>query len=65
MRDVARFIDEGVKIALKAKPKSGKTVTKFKQFIVNDKETMDEIDELGVRVVEFAKDFHFPGGDAV
>ena len=62
-RQVARFIDEGVVIALKAKARAGKTVKKFKSFIETDEEIVAEINELGDRVVEFAKEFPFPGGD--
>jgi glycine hydroxymethyltransferase len=62
-RQVARFIDEGVVIALKAKARAGKTLKKFKSLIETDEEIVSEIKELGDRVVEFAKDFPFPGGD--
>jgi len=61
-RDVARLIDEGVEIALKAKGRAGKTLKKFKSLIETDEEIVSEINELGGRVVEFAKQFPFPGG---
>ena len=60
MRQVAGLIDEGVQIALQAKARAGKTVKKFKSFIETDEEVGKQIDELGVRVVDFAKKFPFP-----
>ena len=60
-RQVARFIDEGVNISLKAKARAGKTVKKFKALIETDEEIVADIQELGDRVVKFAKEFPFPG----
>ena len=64
MRYVAQLIDEGVQIALRAKSKAGKTVKKFKSFIETDEEVFKEIEELGVKVVNFAKKFPFPGNES-
>ena len=65
IRLVAQLIDEGVDIALRARAKSGKTIKKFKEFIASDADTQAEINALGVKVVEFAKGFPFPGPDSI
>ena len=61
-RKIARFIDEGVELALAARLKAGKTIKKFKEFIKEDPATYGKITELGERVGDFAKKFDFPGG---
>lgn len=68
MRQVARFIDEGVKIAIEVNTKvvagSGKSTTKkFKEFLAKDDEAMAKINELKGRVEDFAKKFPIPGFD--
>ena len=68
MRQVARFIDEGVKIAVEVDIKvvagSGKSTTKmFKEFLAKDDEAMAKINELKGRVEDFAKKFPIPGFD--
>ncbi|XP_074593348.1 serine hydroxymethyl transferase isoform X2 [Brevipalpus obovatus] len=60
---VVEFIDEGVNIALRVKPKAGKTVTDFKNFIKSDEQTKQEIQALKQRVNKWASQFPMPGFD--
>ncbi|XP_074652148.1 serine hydroxymethyltransferase, mitochondrial-like isoform X2 [Tubulanus polymorphus] len=59
---VAHFIDEAVKISVEAKPKAGKTVKDFKNFVDTDAETQKKIAELRHEVESFARKFPMPGG---
>uniref|UniRef100_A0A0K8RCW3 glycine hydroxymethyltransferase n=1 Tax=Ixodes ricinus TaxID=34613 RepID=A0A0K8RCW3_IXORI len=60
---VIDFIDRAVTIALEAKPKAGKTVKDFKQFIAKDEETLKKMAALRKDVEAFAVTFPMPGFD--
>lgn len=57
------FIDRAVAIALEAKPKAGKTVKDFKEFIAKDEATKQKMRELRKDVEAFAVTFPMPGFD--
>ncbi|KAH9368641.1 hypothetical protein HPB48_004660 [Haemaphysalis longicornis] len=60
---VIEFIDRAVAIALEAKPKAGKTVKDFKEFIAKDEATKQKMRELRKDVEAFAVTFPMPGFD--
>ena len=66
MKQVAQFIDEGIKIAIEVNTKlatQGKpTVKLFKEHLRND-EFVPKIAELRKKVEEFALNFPIPGFD--
>uniref|UniRef100_A0A4W3K212 glycine hydroxymethyltransferase n=1 Tax=Callorhinchus milii TaxID=7868 RepID=A0A4W3K212_CALMI len=57
---VVEFIDQGIKIALDVKTKTG-NLKDFKAFLLNDAETKSKIAELRQRVEKFARAFPMPG----
>eukprot|EP00064_Thunnus_orientalis_P005043 superscaffoldBa00000480_g5056 len=57
---VVEFMDEGFKIALDVKKKTGK-LQDFKNFLLQDPETMARIADLRHRVEVFARPFPMPG----
>uniref|UniRef100_A0A8C9TU25 glycine hydroxymethyltransferase n=1 Tax=Scleropages formosus TaxID=113540 RepID=A0A8C9TU25_SCLFO len=57
---VVEFMDEGFKIALDVKNKTGK-LQEFKSFLLEDRETMAKIADLRQRVEAFARPFPMPG----
>ncbi|KAI1899959.1 hypothetical protein AGOR_G00067300 [Albula goreensis] len=59
---VVDFMDEGFKIALDVKKKTGKLLD-FKNFLLQDPETVARIADLRRRVEAFARPFPMPGFD--
>uniref|UniRef100_A0A671XVK3 Serine hydroxymethyltransferase n=1 Tax=Sparus aurata TaxID=8175 RepID=A0A671XVK3_SPAAU len=57
---VVEFMDEGFKIALDVKKKTGK-LQDFKNFLLQDPETVARIADLRYRVEAFARPFPMPG----
>ncbi|XP_039864127.1 LOW QUALITY PROTEIN: serine hydroxymethyltransferase, mitochondrial [Simochromis diagramma] len=57
---VVEFMDEGLKIALDVKKKTGK-LQDFKNFLLQDPETVARIADLRHRVEAFARPFPMPG----
>ncbi|XP_013888960.1 serine hydroxymethyltransferase, mitochondrial isoform X2 [Austrofundulus limnaeus] len=57
---VVDFIDEGIKIALEVKKKTGNLAT-FKSFLLKDPDTAVNIAELRQQVERFARPFPMPG----
>lgn len=57
---VVEFIDQGIKIALDVKTKTG-NLKDFKAFLLNDVETKSKIMELRQQVEKFARTFPMPG----
>uniref|UniRef100_A0AAY4B4I4 Serine hydroxymethyltransferase n=1 Tax=Denticeps clupeoides TaxID=299321 RepID=A0AAY4B4I4_9TELE len=57
---VVEFMDEGFKIALDVKKKTGK-LQDFKDFLLQDPETVAQIADLRQRVEAFARPFPMPG----
>lgn len=57
---VVEFMDEGFKIALDVKKKTAK-LQEFKNFLLEDPETVARIAELRKRVEAFARPFPMPG----
>uniref|UniRef100_H3CNM2 Serine hydroxymethyltransferase n=1 Tax=Tetraodon nigroviridis TaxID=99883 RepID=H3CNM2_TETNG len=57
---VVEFMDEGFKIGLDVKKKTGK-LQEFKNFLVQDPETVARIADLRHRVEAFARPFPMPG----
>uniref|UniRef100_A0A4W5JWZ3 Serine hydroxymethyltransferase n=1 Tax=Hucho hucho TaxID=62062 RepID=A0A4W5JWZ3_9TELE len=57
---VVEFMDEGFKIALDVKKKTGK-LADFKNFLLEDPETVARMAELRKRVEAFARPFPMPG----
>uniref|UniRef100_A0A8C7HVJ6 Serine hydroxymethyltransferase n=3 Tax=Oncorhynchus TaxID=8016 RepID=A0A8C7HVJ6_ONCKI len=57
---VVEFMDEGFKIALDVKKKTGK-LADFKNFLLEDPETVSRMAELKKRVEAFARPFPMPG----
>uniref|UniRef100_A0A6Q2XUT3 Serine hydroxymethyltransferase n=1 Tax=Esox lucius TaxID=8010 RepID=A0A6Q2XUT3_ESOLU len=57
---VVEFMDEGFKIALDAKKKTGK-LADFKNFLLEDPETVARMADLRKRVEAFARPFPMPG----
>lgn len=59
---VVDFIDEGIQIGLDVKSKTTK-LQDFKNFLLEDKETVERIANLRQRVEKFARAFPMPGFD--
>jgi len=57
---VVDFMDEGIQIAIEAKPKT-KKIVEFIEFINKDEETKKKIENLQNRVENFARGFPIPG----
>ncbi|XP_030052502.1 serine hydroxymethyltransferase, mitochondrial isoform X2 [Microcaecilia unicolor] len=57
---VVDFIDEGIQIGLDVKRKTAK-VQDFKNFLLEDQETVQRLTELRQRVEKFARSFPMPG----
>ncbi|KAJ8259384.1 hypothetical protein COCON_G00183960 [Conger conger] len=57
---VVEFMDEGIKIALDVKKKTGK-LQDFKNFLLQDPETVARLGDLRQRVEAFARPFPMPG----
>ncbi|XP_035244430.1 serine hydroxymethyltransferase, mitochondrial isoform X1 [Anguilla anguilla] len=57
---VVEFMDEGIKIALDVKKKTGK-LQDFKNFLLQDPETVGRLADLRQRVEAFARPFPMPG----
>ena len=67
MKQVAMFIDEGIKIAIEVNKKLSETTKPtgkaFKEFLPKDSEAMSKIEDLKSRVEAFACKFPIPGFD--
>lgn len=67
MKQVANFIDEGIKIAVEANKKLSETTKPtgkaFREFLPKDPVSMSKIEDLKKRVEEFAGKFPIPGFD--